>query len=285
MGDNQLSFIIENGYNTCYIDSLLIALFYKYNESLDLILYNEPNKPEGFYLQELIKIKFIEPIKRNYSIESNILNEIRNFSIICGWSKDENITSQKKCIDFYNFISKLFNITPLSFDILELKDGVLNNSIKTNDFSYINLSITKENDTIRNLLINWIKNNITYNTSHSIIDCYKLNNIPPYIVINVNRYDEKGNCNKYKLDIMKRIKFFDINDNSQNYLKWKIHSIICYDGTNINKGHYYTLIYVSKNKWIIFDDNKIPSINNFDMENCDSNKIMADACILIYTLP
>ncbi len=284
MEEYQYLSVIENGYNTCYIDSLLVALFYKYNESLDSILYKEPNSPEGFYLQELIKVKFIDPVKRNFSIGSNIINEIRNYSIICGWSKDENITSQKKCIDFYNFISKLFNIEPLSFDILELKDGILNNTIKKNEFSYINLNLTNDNDNIRNLLINWIKNNITCNTSNSIIDCYKLNNIPSYIVININRFDEKGNCNKYNLDIMKRIKFFDINDNSQNYLKWKIHSVICYDGKNINNGHYYTLIYMGNNKWTIFDDTKIPSFNIYDIENCDNTKIMKDACMVIYTL-
>jgi hypothetical protein len=34
MTDIQIPCVVENGYNTCYIDSLLVSLFYKNNDSL-----------------------------------------------------------------------------------------------------------------------------------------------------------------------------------------------------------------------------------------------------------
>ena len=84
---------------------------------------------------------------------------------------------------------------------------------------------------------------------------------------------------------MKRIKFFEINDISQKYLKWKIHSIICHNGNTYKSGHYYSIISLSKKKWLLFDDMLIPSFQQIDLEN-DSikEKIMVESVILIYTL-
>ena len=92
--------IVENGYNTSYIDSLLIALFYK-NSSIIDVLENEPTIPEVYYLQELIKFKFVNQIKKGYSIFFQSINEIRNYSIIYGWNTKGNIDEQQSCIEYY----------------------------------------------------------------------------------------------------------------------------------------------------------------------------------------
>jgi hypothetical protein len=249
------------------------------------ILDNEPKKPEGFYLQNLIKIKFIEPIQRNYSISSSIINEIRNYSIICGWSKEGNIDEQKDCCEYYKFIAELFNIQPLEFEILEIKDNAMTDNTKKIKSPYISLNLNQDN-TIKNLLTNWINTSlVSYNQQTNIINCYKLANIPQFVMLNINRFDYDGIRNNYKLDIMKRIKFFGNNDNSQNYLKWKIYSIICHKGKNYNSGHYYCLIYTNQKKWLLFDDELIPSFEYIDLENEDiKQKIMLDSVILVYTL-
>jgi uncharacterized UBP type Zn finger protein len=54
---------------------------------------------------------------------------------------------------------------------------------------------------------------------------------------------------------MKRIKFFGNNDTSQNYLKWKIHSLVCHKGESYKSGHYYSITTTyDKN------ENKIPGL-------------------------
>lgn len=275
--------IVENGYNTCYIDTLLVSLFYKNNENFNLILEKEPSKPEGYYLQELIKIKFIEPIRRNYSINSSIINEIRNYSIICGWSNDLIIDGQKKCSDYYNFIYKLFNIESLEFEIINVLNYNNDNNIKKINYPYITLNLY-DNDTIKNLLLNWININIKNIITLKSLNCYKLINIPQFVIIHINRLDNNIR-NKYKLDIMKQIKFFGINDIYQKTLKWKIYSIICYKGDTYDNGHYYSIINMNNDNWLLFDDTLIPSFEIIDLElDTVKNKIMSEVDMIIYSL-
>jgi hypothetical protein len=307
--NNNISYplVVENGFNTSYIDSLFMALFYKNTEYTNFILENIPKTPPSYYLQELIKSKFIRPIQRNYSINSNVINEIRNYSVICGWSKDKDITEQKNCIEFFEFLMNIFNIKPIELEILEFKNNVLTNFSQKILQSYIVLE-PKKDDTIRNLLNTWINSKI-YSPDESIIQCYKLNDIPQFITLYIDRtnkkYDDfdKNEDNidynldykiDYKIDIMKKIKFFGINDQTQNFIKWRIHSIICKNNKSdksdksdkSNKsGHYYSLLTTSDNKWLLFDDNNIPSINNINIDDDDiKEKIMSEVEILIYTL-
>ena len=60
------SFIIENAINTCYIDSLLVSLFYK-PSIIDSVLNKDLKNATGLYLQEYIKERFVnlEPLSES----------------------------------------------------------------------------------------------------------------------------------------------------------------------------------------------------------------------------
>ena len=293
--EEQLYNVIENGYNTCYIDSLLICMFYK--NDINNILESVPKKLEGYYLQELIKNKFINPIQRNYSISSNIINEIRNYSVICGWSPEGDITEQKDCTKYLCFLLDLFNCPQLQFEIFEIKNNIITNNTQILKMTYLDLTLHKD-DSIKNLIQCWINSKI-YSPDINIIHCYKLIDIPQFVICYINRFNtEFKNTyntefkNTYKLDIMKRIKFFNINDLTQKYIKWKIYGIICHknnissNNNTLASGHYYT-VFPSYNKyqWLLFDDNLIPSFQQIDLKNEDTKeKIMIDAIIVIYTI-
>jgi hypothetical protein len=235
-------------------------------------------------LQELIKIKFVEQIRKNYSIFSQSMNEIRNYSIICGWNTEGNIDEQQNCILYYNFLSEILQIKCIEFELFEFNNNMIASNINKIIYPYIQLDLTRDND-IRNLFINWLNSNIIIKNS-SIIQCYKLINIPNFIVFSINRMQYMNmNKNKYKLDIMKKIKFFGINDSSQLSIKWKIHSIICHSGDNLRTGHYYTILNINKNNWILFDDLNIPSFKKIDLDDENiKDKIMEECVIIIYSL-
>ena len=281
--DNTIPLVVENGMNTCYIDALFVALFYKETPYTNFILETTPKNPTGYYLQELIKSKFVEPIRKHYSITSNIINEIRNYALICGWASDGNIDGQKDCSEFYTFMADLFNIPNLEFEILEIKNNTITNNTHKSILPFIPLS-PNTNNTIRSLLIDWINTKII-NNDIEINHCYKLTNIPQFIILNVNRFNYNGIRNNYKIDIMKRIKFFGNNDTSQNYLKWKIHSMVCHKGESCKSGHYYAITTTHCKKWLLFDDNLVPSFEQIDLEDDDiQNKIMLEAVLIIYIL-
>ena len=273
---DQIFSVVEDGYNTSYIDTVLVSLFYK--NDINYILEETPKKLEGFYLQELIKNKFVNPIHRNYSISSNVMNEIRNYSVICGWSNDGDITEQKNCKDYLCFLLDLFNSKGLELEIFQIENNIINDNTNIISLQYINLLLEKD-DNIRNLLQCWINSKI-FSPNENIIQCYKFIEIPQFIIFHINRI--KSDC---KLDIMKYIKFFNINDQTQKYIKWKIHSIIC-ETNNTNLKHYYCVSTTyEKNKWILFNNKMIPSFKIIDLkdENIKEN-IMNDAIIIIYKI-
>jgi ubiquitin C-terminal hydrolase len=279
---DNISCVIENGYNTCYLDSLLICLFYKENNNITFMLENIPKKPEGYYLQELIINKFISPIQRNYSISSNIINEIRNYSVICGWSPEGDIVNQKDSREYLKFLLNTFNISPLQIEIFEIKNNIISQHTQNLKIPYITLNITKD-DSVHNLLQHWINSKI-YSPDENIIYCYKLIEIPQFITLNINRFEE-GNRLSYKIDIMKRIKFFEINDQTQCYIKWKIHGMICHVGDTPTTGHYYSVLSSYDKKWYIFDDTIIPSFKYIDLGDDDiKEKIMQDVLLIVYVL-
>jgi ubiquitin C-terminal hydrolase len=279
--ENQIPMVIENGYNTCYIDSLLVAMFYNKSNYVDFILDCVPKKPEGFYLQELIKLKFVEPLRKQYSISASTINEIRNYSIICGWTNDMDIDGQKDCSEFYTFFAEMFNVPNLEFEILEIKNNMLTENTQKCALPFIPL-YPIENTNIKKLLEQWINTKI--NNNDLLSHCYKLSNIPQFVILNINRFNYNGTRNNHKVDIMKRIKFFGNNDSSQNYLKWKISGIVCHHGSNYKSGHYYSIVYNNK-KWLMFDDMMVPSFEQIDFEDEDiRNKIMLEAVLVIYLL-
>lgn len=274
--------IVENGYNTSYIDSLLIALFYK-NSSINDILENEPLIPEVYYLQELIKFKFVNQIKKGYSIFSQSINEIRNYCIICGWNTKGNIDEQQSCIEYYNFLFDLFKIKPIEFELFEFDNNIFNNISNKIKLPFITLDLNRDND-IRNLFINWLNTNIIMKNSLTI-QSYKLNNIPNFLIFSIDRFLKSETKNNYNLDIMKSIKFFNIGDSSQSYIKWNIYSIICLKGNTIKKGNYYSVFNINKKDWIIFDNTLIPSFKKIDIDDDKiKNNIIKECVMIIYVL-
>jgi hypothetical protein len=273
-----IPFHIEKGFNTSYITSLLISLFYKYDVNINTILINKPQTPAGFYLQELIKTLFVEPIRRNFSIKSDTINEIRNYLLINGWESDFNLLDNRNCVDLYNFLSSILFDNEIEFEIYHIKDGIIH-GIETNKrCKTININLTiNEPTSIKKLFIEWLHNNILKNSNSYILDCYKLKSIPIFLVFHINRTENTQNT---EIDIKKKIKFFHNSDSKQNYLIWRIHSIICKSN---NK--YYSVFLSNDNSWIEFDEDKFPCCSYVYMNDEDIiDKIKQNVEMIIYTL-
>ncbi len=271
--------IVENGYNTCYLSSLFTAMFYKSSE-IEKILDRAPKDGSGLFLQELIKIKFVEPIRRHFSISSNIMNEIRNYCIVLGWCNETpNITEQQDIDKYYKFLFDEFNLTHIEFEILKLSPDLKLNVSTVLKFPMIKLEFNSLNSqSIKNMFLNFITNEVLKNDQSTY---YKLISIPNYIPIYINRFDKLGNYVEEQIDIMQRIMFFNINDSIQKNMRWKIHSIICQEGITKNSLHYYTVCYADK-KWILFNDRVVPSIKHININDDDIKIKIQKECVLLF---
>jgi hypothetical protein len=266
------TFIIEDGYNTSYIDTTIMALFYKPTHLTDLLI-QLPEKSKFAYLQDIISTNVIDQVRRNFSVDASLINEIRNYSFICGWKEGCSITELYNAIEYLEFLIKGFDFFGIKCDLIDLskKTQEYVHFIKTN---YITLLIT-ENSNIKLLLEKWTNSLLKKNTMS-----YHFTEIPIIIPIYLNRYDDTNQINNYKIDIKKKIRF---NNKGQNDISWVIHSIICF--SNTGKGHYYCIINMDNNVWCLFNNSKIPSVIKIDITDEDiANKIKQECVIVLYRL-
>jgi len=219
--------IIEDGGNTSYIDSILLYLFYNNQE----LLNNDPENNKYIYLQEIIKTKFIEPVKKNNVIFSNIMSEIQNYLFFFGFNN-------KNPIELFIFLFEKLNFEPIRISFI-------NNTFETikQNISHINL-IADKDCTIKELYINFVQNN------NEILD-FKNNieilNLPKQINFHIER---KCSC---KVDILNIISLF-VNDSiKEKEFKWKFNSLI-----GFSNGKYYSIIHENKKLYIV-KNSMIPS--------------------------
>ncbi len=254
--------IIEDGYNTSYIDSLFISMFFQYSD-FDYLLCMKPHNIKFMMLQELIYYKFVIPVKSGYCIQHNILNEIRNYLFLCGWNNNNglNFIEEQNIVTFFTYLMDNLNGQ-------KIKGNIINNY-------YIELCINNDT-TIKNLLVNWYEHN------SSII--YEA---PLHIPLYINRYEDNIK-NNHKVDIMKKI-MLPVNNTIDNNpcctkFKWCIQSIICNDGNTVNTGHYYCIVNIN-DKWILFDNRKFPTFEYIDIRDATiKNNIQTNCVFLFYTL-
>jgi hypothetical protein len=283
--------VIEGGFNTSYLNAMLSAFFYKDNLYLNKLLDSTPSKSSAYYLQELIKTNFVEPLRKHYTLKSDVINEIRNFLFINGYLSNENIYSSMKSHSLntlYTFLADYLNGNTLEFDITKIKDGVIVEKDIIYKTSLIKLNVNDNNKStsIKTLFLNWLHDEIFYKQEEYY--CYKLKDIPSYLCFYLERNkindndnnDNNDNDNNVMVDIMKNIKFFKNSDPTQAYIKYKIHSVVCYDGTS-----YYSVLTTYNNKWIQLKENTIPSLEYILMSDYDiTDKIKKEVQFVIYTL-
>ena len=261
-------FIVENGVNTCYIDSLLIALFYIPSKTISM-LNNDLSNSHYIYLQEYIKHDFLGEVRANLSVLAEVGENIRNLSMHCGWHADlldktkDDYYSQRNVVDYFNFLLNLFRgplIETVSEEVMK-KD------------SYITLQIPNKTEptNLNALLKHWSESNrivIGKNESSYILALY----LPRYVDKNVIRTP---------VDIPKKVKFKGSSILSHE-TEWKFYSAICYNVDNCRGGHYYTLISYN-HKYYIFDDLKIPCLNEIDMKNKEiTSKLKTESVLMFY---
>lgn len=178
--------IIENGYNTSYIDSVLSALFFNKSLIYNNFITNDTHV-DLYYLQEIIKNNYIEPLRNKLSISSNTINHIRNV-LFCNYkwlsTTPQQFLYEHNIVDFITYIGTTFK-QDINIYNVDISDNISTNSI----------------------------------CSH-IYNIYKPTTTPDILAINIKR------INSVSIDIMQQVKLFP-PDNYLAKIKWNIHSVIC----------------------------------------------------------
>jgi uncharacterized UBP type Zn finger protein len=294
-------FTVENGINTCYIDAVLMGLFYTPSSIYYTMLNCDPVKDIFLYFQETIKYNFIEIIRKNKSITADTINGMRNYLFYyADWlnNNENELLEQQDINEFYTYL-----INNLSNQHIEIIRTTITEGIETkNDtgikekipFITLNIPDTVDEICVKKLINKWLTNNpVTvkretieegkkvYKTVNAL-NIYRVTNIPQIVPLYINRFNTaESKKSMTKIEIKEKIRLFDENDDLGK-IKWNIHSIICHTGETIKKGHYYTLL-INANKWLLFDDMSIPCLCEVDMsDKMLIDKIKSEATFIIY---
>lgn len=279
------SFVIKNAINTCYMDSLLMSLFYQPSNTHNLLLQVEPENINGLYLQEVLRDNFTKKINNYVNIDAETMNLIRLLCCDMGW-KNNNVYEyyeQQDVAEFYEFLINTFNPSQFMIEIQRttLQDTTLDRHGVIEKIPFIPLSLLDEsNNNINNMLNNWMFNNMLQNGGgKTIINNYKILNTPYLLPLIINRYTDENNKLDMEVNVDKIIK-----PNDMNKLSWTIHAIICHNGINAKSGHYYAILF-RQNKWYLFDDLVVPSLKEVNICDHDiDDKIKKQSVFLFYKI-
>jgi len=273
-----MTFVVADGLNTSYIDSTLMALFYK-SSHLQEMLVQQPDKSEFIYLQEMINNNFIDPARHNFSIESSIINEIRNYSFVCGWKTSSNITELFSVADYLSFLMKGFSFDNIKLEVVEMSDH--DEEVRVLNFDYIEVHVNDDNN-IDHLIKKWLEHCIKKTKPLSSVH-YRFAELPMLVPIFLNRNIGKDITNTSQIDIFNKIKFKKNNDKTQDGASWIIHAIVCLSSSG--PGHYYSLIRVDKKEWYLFSNARIPSLVKIRISDPDvALKIKKECVLVLYRL-
>lgn len=295
MTDNKL-FVVENGYNTCYIDSLLMALFYTPSNIYFSMLDQDPKNMNFLYLQEMIKTNFVEPVRNDISVISDTVNEIRNYSFINGWKMDtpDELLDQQDVSEYYTFLLQNLNDQTIDVERVTITEGIQSKDDfgTTEKLPFITVCVSEFDceTNVKSLLLTWMNDNPvdvlreTIDNNEKVqknikgLNTYKLCNIPQVVPIFINRFHTNtSNKLNTKVDIKRKIKLIPDSD-----IRWVIHSVICHTGDTIKCGHYYAIL-INNNKWYMFDDMAVPCLAEINMSDSDLiNKIQRECVFLFY---
>lgn len=313
-------FIIENAGNTCYIDSLLMALFYN-QTNFDRLLNKEIENTLGLYLQEYIKEKFINNVRQSKSVTYEDIEMIRTLCFHMGWrshannKNNEEYINQQDVNEFFIFLMDIFeaeNIEIMKSTISDNNDETDNNAIEKIPFIPLSLPENVGVITIKQMLFNWLYDNITDVESRNVhssqsfslasdkvainetfdeinnknyvkgLHTYNIINMPYMLCLSVNRFNNQGNRIETDVIIQKIICPYDNKFLNSN--RWGFHAAICHRGSTNKSGHYYTLLTCNQS-WYIFDDLEIPCMIEVKMDDKNVTNMIKKECVfLIYKL-
>jgi ubiquitin C-terminal hydrolase len=286
-------FRVPNIGNSCYIDSLLVALFYVPSD-IRYLLTSDLTNPNGLYLQEAISKEFIDEMRAGKSIPKSTMEKIRLLCKELGWKNNNatmEIQDQQDVNEFYIFLIE--NLKGVQIKIqtkliaenaIETKDDLG----KESDIPYIPLSLPMEEEIksikVNELLSHWLTggtkevNRKVRNEDGSIeeklvtaLDINNITNLPQILPFVINRFQNVVDDGKFKFvrndtNVYIQTKYCPCENAKSR--RWKFHAVVCHAGNTPNSGHYYCVIVNENDEYYIFDDLRLDGcLKQVDMKN------------------
>jgi uncharacterized UBP type Zn finger protein len=294
-------FIVINPGNTCYISSLLTAMFYHPSIIGNVLTRDAEDDDTGsvMMLQEMIKHQYVDAIQSNTSVMGDTMSTIRGMLVQAGWLgylpddlRIEQMFAQHDVNELYHFLMQKMRGPTIDINIKTIyPDGIQKDSMVS--LPFISLSIPPlEKDgmvQVKDLLGDYMteqKKKLHHEGEEAeVTDICTINNIPEFIALAVNRFSNMTERNHALIDINTRILPFKTLDASdiQN-VAYHLHAIVCLRSETVFAGHYYAILYNQDTKiWYKFDDLVEPCLSEINIKDPEViHDISSNVTFLLY---
>jgi hypothetical protein len=272
--NNCKNIFIKWSNNSCYIDSLLVALFNKKSKKIEELIFKSEINNHGFDKLNIIGLKIREELLKIYKIITNqliltskynctdlrgLLEKYYTFLIkknIIGSIIDKNDNWLYSQLDIYDFFELLLQIFKINDKTLKIRDG--NNIIYSNlkslipsDFIY-NKSELKIKDIYPKYIQKYkLDKKNAYIDKNGVRQSYfiKKYEILKGDILFISIYRNTGGITKNDIKIIP----CDLMKLKENTFNLHLSSILIHYGSKTNNGHYITL-YKCNDMWYEYND-------------------------------
>lgn len=288
---------VENGINTCYIDTLLMVLFLRPTVT-EKILSKDVDDTNKIILQGSLMEQFISKVRNGGKVDADTMMFIRETMYQLGWRSEEDIYEQQDVSELYAFLLDLFDGETLKTKrttYSEAVDADNKSSSIEESVPYISLNLSgDESDgktTIRELLNKWLYHNNCKVKRKTIVNGkpveidvpalnqYSIVNSPNYLGLSINRFTAEEKKIKTLVNVSTYLRL----NNDETF--YSVQGAICHKGESKKMAHYYALICdTDHRKFYVFDDLKSPSLEAISMDDIEKTKeIASEIVFLIYS--
>lgn len=253
------NYVVEDGYNTLYLSTLLVALFHSPSVIDRCLLFeNNSQKLNGILLQKIIEKNFMNMFRQNISVTSKLLNQIRMCSHVSGWKHTKNIDELLQETDPIAFL--VFLLQTIEFYPIEISKHPRENCLLQKDgdtrsrasYGTTQSFVSKCDTSVEKthcIHLKTIKSSIQESYNDWVTE-NDITNIPQFVIFQITNLTNI-------INIDKKIWLFPKN-HEYHMIRWIFYSMICYDGTT------YQTIINKDNIPYTFYQNSLPCIKKVD---------------------
>lgn len=295
---NPEEMTFPNVINSCYIDSVIMALFL-FSKPLAKYLEKSYSADGGvLYLQDMIMM-VLDNVRNGIPVTEDQMFGLRNLLFELGWKDEDEMFDQQDVKEFYSFLMEKLCIPTIKLRRVTYTSGAaIHDDSDHGDEEttlFIPLTIPPEEEkpdgcNTDELFDKWMNDNqskvrrtvvehgIPKEVDVEALHTYYLDNQPPIIGLWMNRFPDFKTRLDTKLILRKALLPFKNQKlpDAQRQLSWGISAAICHrqgyipddppvDYSPLKSGHYYALLVDDKRNTYIFDDTATPAIKQVSM--------------------
>mmetsp|Transcript_8364 Transcript_8364/g.20362 ORF Transcript_8364/g.20362 Transcript_8364/m.20362 type:complete len:416 (+) Transcript_8364:100-1347(+) len=313
--DEVFQIRVFNAGNSCYIDSVLFAMFAvpspAFEQLLAKRLVSSERQPVELKteMQAFIHKQFAGRIARYENVTADVVTSLRRMCRRLGWEYPGADDQQQDAAEFYSFLHGILggqlirtmrrtftgalpdpsdrgleeNMTLLPVSLGEgHHQGTLQLSGMLDTFFYENLATG-----LRRMVSDRVEQVDALNT-------YSVENVPGIVAVSLKRFDDQLCKIESEVHFPTHINLHKYSSRPEwrgsaimHSVPWNLRGIVCHRGASIESGHYYSYCKYSKNgassaTWLRMDDNSFPCISQGNAST--DPYVKTEAVLFLYEL-